>query len=159
MYKNKFLIVLSLISLISCADFLKKKQKTSENIVSLDSINFNRVDAYPLLPECEDISSRTQQEDCFYNQLSNRIETSLSKMTIHLSKNIQDTIFVKLQISEKGKINVSSINLPQEIRENNRALDSLIMVSILEIPQILPAIKSGVPVTSEFTLPIVISAE
>jgi hypothetical protein len=159
MIKNKLLIILLLISLISCADFFEKTSNISENKVSLDSINFNLIDAYPLLPECENLDSRAKQKACFYFQLSNKIKSSLIKNSFQLPNTVQDTVLVKILVNSKGNISVSSIFLSDEIKENIPVLDSLIKHSVSQIQQMQPAIKSGIPITSEFTLPIVISAE
>jgi len=159
MIKNKLFIVLLLVSLISCADFFEKTPNISENKISLDSINFNLIDAYPLLPECRHLESRAKQKECFYFQLSNKIKSSLIKNSFQLPNTIQDTVLVKIQVNSKGNISVSSIFLSDEIKENIPVLDSLIKHSVSQIQQMQPAIKSGIPITSEFTLPIVINSQ
>jgi len=158
MYYSKILFLLLFLGLISCDTIFSKKQETTEKTV-LKPIDFNSIDAYPLLPECKEISSRIQQEQCFYTMLSKRIQESINKTPILLDSVSKGTIMVKLQVSELGKITISSIVTSDKIRQNSIKLDSLLRVSVVNIPKITPATKMGIPVTSEFTLPIIIEQE
>ena len=156
MYYRKIFIVFLFLGLVSCDTIFSKKQDNIQGKSILKPIDFTSIDAYPLLPECKKISSRALQKDCFYTQLANRIEKELSKTPFYSSLSIQDPILVKLQVNKVGKIKVYAIIYSDKIKENLPVLDSLIKASVIQIPQIQPAIKAGIPVTSEFTLPIVI---
>ncbi len=156
MYHIKILIVLLFLGLLSCDTIFSKKKTTTQNNTTLKPIDFKSIDAYPLLPECKNLSSRIQQKQCFYKMLSKRIQESLNRTPILLESKEQGTILVKLQVSEQGKIKIVTIRISEKIKKQEFKLDSLIRTSIKEIPQIVPAIKSGIPVKTEFTLPIVI---
>lgn len=158
MYYSKVLFLFLFLGLISCDTIFLKKQETTKKTV-LKPIDFNSIDAYPLLPECKELSSRIQQEQCFYTMLSKRIQESINKTPILLDSVSKGIIIVKLQVSELGKITISSIVTPNKIRQNRIKLASLIRASVVNIPKITPATKTGIPVTSEFTLPIVVRQE
>jgi hypothetical protein len=155
MYFKRSLLIVVLILFSSC-DFFKTK--TSIKTV-IEPIDFHSVDAYPLLPECEQLSSRDLQRDCFYTQISNRIKTSLDTYKFKFSENRNETILVTINVNEKGKLVVKSITSSKEIKIDIPKLDSIITQSFTQIFRIQPAIKSGIPVTSEYVLPIVIKTE
>ena len=159
MYKKLFFVVFLFLSLTSCDLFFSKKQDVTIKNKTIKPVDFTQVDAYPLLPECENISSRALQKQCFYTQLSKKIAFSLTQNTLNFTVNNTDTIFVKLQVSKKGKLVVSSIISSDNNQKNNQILDSLIKRSVNQISPIKPAIKMGIPVTTEFTLPIIKKGE
>lgn len=140
-------------SLSSCNYFFQKKEDLKT--IDITPIDFKSVDAYPLLPECEQFSSRKLQQSCFYKFISRRIESALSKQKIILSTDLQkDTIKTTIIINSKGKISVKSINL--EDKEDNKSIINAINQSVDAMPIIKPAIKAGIPVTTAFVLPIVL---
>ena len=153
MFNRLLLILLLFIGLVSC-DKIIHNNRTDTSQTELEPIDFSTIDAYPLLPECEQITSRNLQKECFYKLLSKRIELELSKKNITLTKNINDTIQVNINVSCKGIISVKSINLSD--KETYKDFKKAIIQSIATLPQIQPGIKSGIPVTTEFVLPIVL---
>ena len=153
MFNRLFLILLLFIGLISCEKIIPNN-KIDSSQTKLEPIDFTTVDAYPLLPECEQITSRNLQKDCFYKLLSKKIELALSQQNITLTKSSNDTIQVTINVSSKGIVNVKFINLSNE--EVFKELKKAIIQSVENLPQIQPAIKSGIPVTTEFVLPIVL---
>ena len=157
MKKQVIYSVIFFFGLISCDYFpIKKNQKSSEKVI-VKPIDFSTVDAYPLLPECEKLSLRIEQRKCFYSQLSRRIETSLGNFNFSFSKPVKDTIFIKIQVSDQGKMMVSSILISDNLKSETKNLEKEIYNSVISIPKIQPAIKSGIPVTTEFTLPLIIA--
>jgi len=152
---NRLLLFLFLsVGLVSCDKLFIKKDKTDIKQTEITPIDFSSVDAYPLLPECEQITSRDLQQECFYKLLSKRIELELSKKNIILVADFKDTIQVNINVSSKGVVSIKSINL-----SNNEVFNELkaaIIQSVETLPKIQPAIKSGIPVTTEFVLPIVL---
>lgn len=160
MYPHKIFIIFLFLGLFSCDTIFSKKQEiTPQNKFVLKPIDFKTIDAYPLLPECKELSSRVEQKKCFYDMLSKRIQESLNKKPILLDSKDQGIVIVKLQVTTKGEIKISSITMSEKIKENHFKLDSLIRISVVNIPPIIPAIKAGIPVKSEYTLPIVINKE
>ena len=149
---TRLLLLWITFSLISC-DYIFQTSKDikTEKVTPID---FSTIDAYPLLKECTHLSSREAQQECFYQQISQKIETALSQKNISINNSITDTIQVKIKVSSKGKISITSISL-----KNTPELDTLrkaIFESIESLPTTQPAIKLGIPITSTYILPIVI---
>jgi len=158
LYKFKYIIVFGflIIGLTSCDFIITKKSDKTKIEKTTEPIDFSSVDAYPLLKECEEMSSRKLQKECFYKLLSKQIEVSLSNKNISFSKSLIDTIQVRINVSSKGIISVKSLNISNNL--DYTELRNAIIQSIDSLPQIQPAIKRGIPVTTEFVLPIVLSS-
>ena len=139
---------------VSC-EFFQKKELSND--IAVDTIiDFNSVDIFPLFPKCDSIVSQNDQKICSQIKLSQHINASLSSTQIITSKKINDTIFIKLIIDKTGKIILNDIQSSEFIQQQIPKLDSLITNGIDSLPQLKPAIKRGMPVTTQFTLPIVI---
>ena len=69
---------------------------------------------------------------------------------------MNDTILVRLKIDNKGKSILTNIRSTDFIKQEIPKLDSLINSGIKNLPLLKPAIKRGMPVATEFTLPIVV---
>ena len=154
MFQRYFLIFLSGILLISC-EFFKKKELSNEQVIDT-IINFKSVDVFPLFPGCESFIGEEKQKICSQRKLSENLYASLSSAQIVTSKKVNDTILIRLKIDNNGLVSITEIKSSDFIQKQIPKLDSLIESGIKELPQLKPAIKRGIPVSTEFTLPIVI---
>ncbi len=119
-------------------------------------IDYNSIDIFPLFPKCDSIPSIDKQKICTQIKLSQHIYASIADHQIMTSKPVNDTIFVKLKIDSAGKSILSNIQSSEFIKTEVPNMDSLIKSGIEKLPLLKPAIKRGMPVTTEFTLPIVL---
>jgi hypothetical protein len=141
---------------VSCSYFENKSRK--EPIQQVDTIvDFNTVDAFPLFPNCEYITSREKQQVCFQMEMSLFIYDSLKKHVLNAKEAVNDTVFVKLKVDSSGKISLSNIEISPKTKELLPGFDSIVKVSIESLPILQPAIKRDMPVTTEFTLPIILT--
>jgi hypothetical protein len=143
--------------LVSC-NYFDVKKTTSDAILNeeLKTFNWSDVDEYPSFASCNDDVSKEDKKRCFQNTLTAIITNKIQRDTIVVSQNIDDTIFIKFQISETGNLTfidakVDSITL-QEIPNINQLLTN----SLDSLPKIYPAIKRGQQVKTAFTLPVII---
>jgi len=148
------------IALISCEYFEKKKVYT-EDIVNeeLETINWKDVDQYPAFTECEPLDSKEERKRCFEHTLTNHVSNYFSSLNLIVSEDINDTLYIKLEIDKTGTIDVYSIKADNLTRAQIPKLDSLLERNIASLPKIYPAIKRGQQVHTEFTLPIIIKIE
>ncbi len=140
---------------LSCS-YIEQHTKR-EPIQKIDTIvDFNSVDSYPLFPNCADIPSKEKQQICFQMKMSQHIYASLKEFQLNVKDSINDTIFVKLKIDVLGKTSLSSIQISEKTRVLLPNFDSIVAVSLQNLPNLQPAIKRAMPVSTEFTLPIVL---
>lgn len=155
MLKQILAIIFCSLLVVSCSYFENISKR--ELIQEVDTIiDFNTVDAFPLFPNCKDIPSREKQQICFQLELSQYIYASLSQYQLQVKGVINDTVLVKLKVNALGKTSVSAIQISSKTREALPAFDSIVKVSVQNLPMLQPAIKRNMPVTTEFTLPIVL---
>lgn len=154
MLQRAFIVIFCGFLLTSC-EFFKKREFTPT--IAIDTIvDYNSVDIFPLFPSCDSIPSQEKQKICSQIKLSEHIYASLSDYQIVTSEKINDTILVKINIDKTGKTSLLNLQSSAFINEQIPNLRKIISSGVDKIPQLKPAIKRGMPVTTEFTLPIVV---
>ncbi|MDO9260517.1 MAG: hypothetical protein Q7U08_01060 [Flavobacteriaceae bacterium] len=143
---------------ISC-EYLSYKKPTQVAIPKMDSIDYSKIDDYPVFPECDSIPSQDKQRICFQMEMSKYIYLSLNQLNINAKIAFNDTIIVKIVVDNTGKTKLSSIQKTNKITQNLPKLDSIIKASLQHLPVLKPAIKRGIPVSAEFSLPIIIKTD
>ena len=63
---------------------------------------------------------------------------------------------VKLKIDVLGKTSLSAVKISEITKKQFPEFDSILKVSLQNLPIVQPAIKRNIPVTTEFTLPIIL---
>ncbi|MBN4070609.1 hypothetical protein JYT76_02895 [Olleya sp. AH-315-F22] len=151
------LIFIFLLGLSSC-DYFDKKKVYSEDILNedLQTFNWNEVDEYPTFAVCDSIATKTQRKECFEITLTTFIISQLVDEMIIVTKDLNDTIIISFQISEKGELSVIDIKSSDLIKEQIPRMDTLLIESLKDLPKIFPAIKRSQQVKTEFKLPVVI---
>jgi hypothetical protein len=140
---------------VSCSYIDKINKK--EAIPEVDTVvDFSKVDAFPLFLNCKDIPSRDKQQICFQLEMSKHIYAALKSYSLTTNSNLNDTILVKLKVDALGITSLSEIHISKETKSLLPQFDSLIKVSLQKLPKLEPAIKRDMPVTTEFTLPIIL---
>lgn len=134
-----------------------EQQFKKKPIIEVDTIvDFNSVDAFPLFPDCKDIPSRDKQQVCFQLEMSQHIYASLKKYSLNAIDSINDTVLVKLKVDASGITSLSTIQISKKTQKLFPEFDSILKVSLQNLPDLQPAIKRNMPVTTEFTLPIIL---
>lgn len=155
MLKKLFTIFISCCLFTSC-NFLEQQFK-KKPIIEVDTIvDFNSVDAFPLFPDCKDIPSRDKQQVCFQLEMSQHIYASLKEYSLNAIDSINDTVLVKLKVDASGITSLSTIQISKKTQKLFPEFDSILKVSLQNLPDLQPAIKRNMPVTTEFTLPIIL---
>lgn len=157
--KRLFTYFLILLVCVSC-DFINRSVVKEETIVAQEkqSIDLDTVDEFPSFASCDHLEKEAQK-NCFFETLTNQIYERLSENDFTVSKGIQDTIQVALQIDTLGIIKIESINKKMVTGEHLPNLDSLIHASINNLPKASAANKRGIPVATKFILPIILNVE
>ncbi|MFL0353837.1 hypothetical protein [Xanthomarina sp. GH4-25] len=134
------------------------KKTTSDAILNeeLKTFNWSEVDNYPSFASCNDDDSKAEKKSCFQNTLTAIITNRIQRDTIVVSQNIDDTIYIKFQISEKGKLSLIEAEVDSITRHEIPNIDELLRNSLDSLPEIYPAIKRGQQVKTAFTLPVII---
>tara|TARA_R110001583_G_scaffold163350_1_gene315471 strand:- start:22439 stop:22912 length:474 start_codon:yes stop_codon:yes gene_type:complete len=155
MLKQSLTTLFCSLLIVSCSYFENKYEKEQVQVVDT-IVDFNTVDAFPLFPECKDIPSREKQKICFQLEISQHIYGSLKQYQLNSKEAINDTVLVKLKVNAIGETSLTDIQISKKTKELLPEFDSIVKVSLLKLPTLLPAIKRDMPVSTEFVLPIVL---
>lgn len=154
---NKISCILTILLLSSC-NYFDVKKTSSEEILNdeLKSFNWKEVDEYPSFSTCDSSATKLQRKLCFEQTLTSFITSSLQNEQIIVSQDINDTLIVNFKISETGTLKILDVKIDTITEQEIPDLKNLLIKSLDSVPQILPGIKRGQHVTTEFKLPIII---
>jgi hypothetical protein len=152
MFLRVFTLLVLLIFCTSCNQLIGFDNSKSEALDTL--VDFSSVDLSPSFPLCDSIIAKQEKSACFRNTIHAKIGAELLQYSFVIKDSISETIIVHLLITAKGTIVLDKIQSSKNINIQLPALDSLLKVSVRNLPKIRPAIKRGIPVTTKYSLPI-----
>ena len=145
------------LSFTSCDYFSFEK---NENLDKIDTdIDFTSVDFSPSFKVCDTLIDKSKKTNCFRKTMRQEIYKSLEKYSIKLKHPIDETIEVVITIQSNKEVKLSAIKVSDSLLREIPRLQEMIEKSIEALPDIYPAIKRGIPVTTAYTIPIKIKVE
>lgn len=146
------ILMIALCFFTSCDHILFLKKK---DIQPLDTIvDVTTVDLYPSFPVCDSLVDKAKKADCFRITIHQKIREELLQHNFDAKDSINETILVDILVNANGEIVFESLQTSEAVEEQLPELDSLIRVSIENLPKIIAANKRGIPVTTKYQLPI-----
>ncbi len=159
MKKTLFLIFLCLI-FVSCEEFKTRKISSEEILVEeTRDFNWHEVDQYPAFSECRSITEVEAAKSCFGNKVAQYFYSRLEAKQPVVTEALDDTLYLYLKISEKGKPEIDSMEIDSLVIVQLPEIRTWLSQSVDSLPKIYPATKRGIPVKTTFRMPIVIKAE
>ncbi len=153
-FSNKLFLLL-LLSLNSCQLFETEKISTETFYKEeLNSIDWNDVDQYPVFKACEERTEKEVQRQCFVNSLSETLYNTVQKNIYGTYQSISSTVLVELSVSERARFSIDTIRMDSLLLHTFPRLKSALYKSVDSLQLIAPAYKRGIPVRTQFTLPI-----
>lgn len=148
------------LSVSSCQYF--DNQVPSEKVLlekRLKEINWDKVDKYPSISNCEAIKDETQQKQCFFEFLAQTIQEKLSVDTLAILYPNLDTIQVKVTVFPNSSMQFEPQFPTDSINYDRTKIDSILHARLVDFPKVNPAIKRGIPVKTQFILPVIIKTD
>jgi hypothetical protein len=139
----------------SCEFFNLKKKSQLQEVDTI--IDFSSVDVFPTFEACKSFIDKAKKTDCFRNTIHKHISESLAKHKIQVKNPVKETINVVVLINNKGKVAIQKITTSDVLKKQIPAIDSLITASLQSLPMLFPATKRGIPVTTQYQIPIEIN--
>lgn len=151
------LFILLLLLATSC-QFFETEKVSSETIYKeeIKTIDWKDVDRYPSFPNCENVLEKPLQKDCFINTITSQLYKSISDEGIVATREIYDTVSVNFEISSAGDLSILKIKMDSVLKREFPDLENWILQSVDSLRPIAPAFKRGIPVKTQFTLPVII---
>jgi hypothetical protein len=157
---KQYYLFLVFIFFNSCQYFDKQIPSEKELLQKeLKSINWKEVDEYPSVVDCEKIEDKKQRQQCFFEVLTQLIQEKLSVDTLSVLYPELDTIEVKVTIFPNATMQFEPQFPKDSVAYDKIKIDSILKVRLVDFPKINPAIKRGIPVKTQFILPVILKVE
>lgn len=125
----------------------------------LKAINWKEVDEYPSFVDCDNLDNKSQRELCFFKYLTELIQQKLSSDTLSILYPELDTIEVKVTIFPNAKMKFEPQFPRDSVAYDTIKIDSILHARLVDFPKVNPAIKHGIPVKTQFILPVILKVE
>lgn len=157
---KKFLALLTILLLQSCNYFEKQVPSEKELLdKQLKEINWQEVDEYPSVAECELLTDESQRKQCFFEFLTSTIQEKLSVDTLSILYPELDTIEVKVTVYPDSKLEFEPQFPKDSVAYDKVKIDSILHARLVDLPKVNPALKRGIPVKTQFILPVILKVE
>jgi len=157
---KKIAFLFLVIFLASCQYFDKQVPDEDELLQQrLKEIDWKKVSSYPSLAECDVITDKALKKECFFSTMTRLIQEKLGVDTIAMLYPEIDTIQVKVTVFPDATLQFEP-QIPQDsVRYDVVKIDSILKARLVDFPKIEPAQKEGVPVKSQFILPVILDVK
>lgn len=156
----KNLSILSALLLLTSCQYFEKQVPDEDALLQqrLKEIDWSRVSSYPSFPECDAITDKNLRKECFFSTLTRLVQERLGADTIALLSPQMDTINLKVTVLADASLTFEP-QFPADSTLNTSQIDSILKVKLVDFPKVEPAQKEGVPVTSQFILPVILDVQ
>lgn len=125
----------------------------------IKEINWKEVDEYPSIIDCEKLTDADQKKQCFFEFLTATIQQKLSVDTLKVLFPKLDTIEVKVTVNPDASMQFEPQFPKDTVAYDTIKIDSILRLKLVDFPKVNPAIKRGIPVKTQFILPVIIKTE
>lgn len=158
----KKILILLLAALFGSCQYFEKQVPNEQELLQqeLKKVDWNKVDEYPSVTTCDSLIDPELRKQCFFEYLSATIQQKLSTDTpfTKLYPEI-DTIEVKVTISPDSTMEFEP-QFPQDsVAYDKIKIDSILHARLVDLPKVNPASKRGIPVKTQFILPVILKVE
>ena len=158
---KKVAIFILFVSLVSCQYFEKEVPNEKELLEQeLKKINWDEVDEFPSVLQCDIIKDAEIKRQCFFDYLAQTIQERIGIDTLRIEYPEIDTINVKITVNPDSSLQFETQYPNDSIALADKTkIDSILTSRLSDFPKVEPAIKRGVKVKTQFVLPVIIKME
>lgn len=149
-----FSFCLLLLLTTSCSYFSSNKKVEGQVLDTI--VDFTKVDVSPSFSVCDKLIDEAKTK-CFRANMHQQLTKRLRNFSFPINEIIDETIIVVLLINQSGKVSLQEVQSSDFIQEQIPDLLEFIEKSIDSLPKLQPAIKRGIPVVTQYELPIQIT--
>ena len=154
----KSALFLALLFISSCQYFDKQVPNKADLLKKeLQAINWNQVDEYPSFAQCDSLTDSKANQSCFFDFLTQLIQARLGADTLTLIYPELDTIQLKVTVLPNATFTFEP-QILDTVAYNKTLIDSVFKARLVGFPKVNPAIKRGLPVKTQFVLPVVMKS-
>jgi hypothetical protein len=153
---------LVLLAFLSSCQYFEKQVPTEKELLEkeLKSIDWSKVDTYPSISECDSLTDLELRKQCFFEYLSATIQQKLNVDTPFNKMYPEiDTIQVKVTVLPDATMIFEPQFEQDSLSYDKVKIDSILHARLVDLPQVNPAIKRGIPVKTQFILPVILKVK
>lgn len=161
-HKMRKVIVLFFLALVSSScQNLQKPEISEEELLQqeLKKINWTQVDEFPSTATCDSIKDAATRKQCFFDFLTITIQQKLDLDTLSILYPQIDTIQVKVTVYPDSRLEFEPQFPSDSLAYDKIKIDSILHSRLTDFPKINPALKRGIPVKTQFVLPVILNVE
>ncbi|MEO0039051.1 MAG: hypothetical protein RIQ59_2262 [Bacteroidota bacterium] len=157
----KHISLFLLVILFQSCQYFEKQVPNEKDLLDqrMKEINWKEVDQYPSIVDCEKLTDPAQRKQCFFEFMQSTIQQKLSIDTLKILFPKLDTIEVKVTINSDACLQFEPQFPSDTIAYDTIKIDSILKIKLVDFPKVNPAIKRGIPVKTQFILPVIIKTE
>ncbi len=159
---RKIILILFFLSqLFSSCQYFDKQVPSEKELLQkeLKAINWKEVDEFPSVAGCEKIENKAMRQQCFFEYMGQLIQQKLSIDTLSILYPELDTIEVKVTVCPNSRLIFEPLFPKDSVAYDTVKIDSILKARLVGFPKINPAIKRGIPVKTQFILPVILKVE
>lgn len=151
-------ILVFLLLLATSCQFFETEKVSSDEIFKdeIKTINWKDVDRYPSFVACSEVLDKPEQKDCFINTISTHLYQNISREDMVAIREVYDTVKVRFEVSSAGRLSILEIEMDTLLQKEFPDLEMLIFNSVDSLQPVAPAYKRGIPVRTQFILPVIV---
>lgn len=156
----RLFVIIFLLMATSC-QYFETEKVSSEDIFEdeIGTIDWKEVDRYPSFPACESIIEKPEQKDCFITTISNHLYQAVSHQEMIAIREVYDTVKVKFEVGTTGQLSILNIEIDSILQREFPELELIIFNTVDSLQPIAPAYKRGIPVKTQFILPVIVRTD
>ena len=160
MRKNSLILLLILFLFNSC-QYLEKQVPSEKELLEkeMNAINWKEVDEFPSIADCDSVQDKGQKKQCFFEYLMQLIQQKLSVDTLSVLYPKLDTINVTVTVFPDSTMQFETEIIQDTLDSSAPKIDSIIKARLVDFPKVNPAIKRGIPVKTQFVLPVIVQMD
>lgn len=141
------------ITLLSC-DFLQKDIPKEQDLLEkrLQKVDWSAISDYPILENCDSLTEKEARKICLLQTVHDSLQKYLLQESF-LEVQKADTLQMLVGISAKGEWSVQT----QPANPDLFSMECALLKKLQTIPVKQPAQKEGIPVHTQWNIPIILS--
>jgi hypothetical protein len=154
---SKPIFYFALIFLLGACQFMDKQVPKKAVLLQkeLQAINWNQVDEYPSFSQCDSLKDTKANQACFFSCLTQLVQARLAADTLTVLYPDLEAINLKVTVMPNATLKFEP-QISDTVAYNKALIDSVFKARMVGFPKVNPAIKRGLPVKTQFLLPVVL---
>lgn len=159
----KYLYLLLLCCFMSSCEFFHMEERTASDVIleeELHTINWHEVDSYPVFNECNAVID-SERLACFTESLHTKVLHGMQRfaLTNELDSIVKLDLLITIDATKNLRFSAKLDSTAFSSLTNFALLKKYIQEGLDSLVVVEPAFKRGIPVTTEFELPIIFIQE